>query len=186
MRVFIAAEIPGDKKNEISKLQNELKLTGADVRWVRPESMHITLKFLGEITEEILSGIKDKVAGSLKGLMPFEIFMQSLGVFPKKESPKVLWLGITDGSQELSDLTRRIEEALIPLGFEKEDRPFRPHLTIGRVRTASYLQRLIKKMDELKDSSLGRIPVHRVLIMESHLSSHGAEYECKAEVALKG
>ncbi len=186
MRIFIAIDIPEALKKEIGKVQLELRNTGADVRWVRPECLHLTLKFLGEIKPEELASISQRLRDSIRDINPFRFSINSLGAFPRPNTPRVVWVGVTPEQESLNELNKRIEDTLVPLGFSKEDRPFTPHLTIGRLRSGSYREKLSKKIDELKDISIGKVEVKKILIMESHLSPHGARYECKEEIELQG
>lgn len=134
MRSFIALEMPPQVKDFAAGLIRELKPTGADVKWVEPANLHLTLKFLGEVDPGATADIITAVERACAGRPPLELAAQGCGAFPGPRAPKVVWLGLVGGTDPLAGLARAIEAALAPLGFEAEKRAFKPHLTLGRVR----------------------------------------------------
>ena len=184
VRSFIAIKLPEEIKNKISDLQKTLRGTGADVKWVSPESIHLTLKFLGNIEktqiEEILSAIK-KSSAKIK---PFPIEIKSTGVFPKIEYPRVVWIGVKEETKVLLVLQQKIEENLLPMGFEKEGRDFTPHLTLGRVKSQKGKEKLISLLLQSKDISFGKFEVTEINLMQSILEPAGAEYSSLGRVEL--
>jgi len=142
MRTFIAIDLNEENKAALTKLQDELKQTKADVKWVEPENTHLTLKFLGEISEKQADQIKqvlDKISSDCK---PFELSLSDIGAFPELDYPRVIWVGIEKGKKEVEEAAKKIEEELGKLGFANEERPFAAHLTIGRVRSRKNIQAL--------------------------------------------
>ena len=135
MRLFIAIELSQTMREEISQIQTHLKYAGADVKWVEKDNIHLTLKFLGEVSEEKAGEIKQILDQIGKGTRNFEISLEAIGAFPNIEHPRVIWVGLDKGAQESTALAAKVEEALLQIGFQKETRPFAAHFTIGRVRS---------------------------------------------------
>ncbi|MCK4420755.1 RNA 2',3'-cyclic phosphodiesterase [candidate division WOR-3 bacterium] len=136
MRLFTAIEIPKESRESIRNLENLID-TNASVKWVEKENLHITLKFLGEV--ESSSPIEEILADVGKGVEPFYISLKNLGAFPSESNVRVLWVGVDKGSDVIKDLFRNIEDGLAQLGFQKENKNFTPHITIGRVKKGKLL-----------------------------------------------
>ncbi len=136
MRIFVAVFPPPEVRGALSGAARELPVVG-EIRWVRPENVHLTLKFLGDVSEDDL----DRVAEALELVRlrhaPFEAGLSSFGAFPSTRRARIVWAGIGEGSERLRALARDVEASLEPLGFEREDRAFVPHLTLGRARGRS-------------------------------------------------
>jgi 2'-5' RNA ligase len=135
LRTFIAVEVPDTLKDKIARIEEELKGAGA-ANWVNPWAVHLTLKFLGYVEEEKIKEIEREMDAAAMGVKPFKIRVEGLGGFPSPASPRVVWIGVPQ-SPELRRLNQRLEERMSLLGFEKEERPFSPHLTICRVKKPS-------------------------------------------------
>ena len=177
MRTFIAIEIPEEIKKVLVHIEDHLKYAQADVKWVRPETIHLTLKFLGEVTDEKRGEIEkalDEIARSVK---PFELTVKEIGTFPYIEHPRVVWVGLDKGATETIGLANRIEEALAAIGFAKEDRPFSPHITIGRVRSPINKDKLKEKILSASNTiHLSEVTPHRVasiILFRSTLTPQG-------------
>jgi len=185
LRSFIAIELPLSIRSALVELQQELKGCNADIRWVKPDNIHLTLKFLGDVTEgridEIIEGTRE-VCGRhcQKGLE-----VRGLGVFPNRRSPRVLWVDVI-GDGQLSGLQSDIEDAMSRAGFKKEKRGYTPHLTIGRFRSLKDKDQLFERITKLSNSSLGFMVVKSVALMRSDLSPAGAKYTRIAELPLSG
>ena len=136
MRTFIAIELSSEIKESLAQAQSHLKYAGADVKWVTPENIHLTLKFLGEIPEEKCENVKAALDEIAKTTASFELSIKDIGAFPNIEFPRVIWIGLDKGAKESTELAAKVDEALSKLGFAKETRPFAAHLTIGRIRSA--------------------------------------------------
>ncbi|MBI5674500.1 MAG: RNA 2',3'-cyclic phosphodiesterase [Nitrospirae bacterium] len=184
LRSFIAIELPEKVKSAISELQQELKKRKADIRWVKPESIHLTLKFLGDTDEKILDRIVEAIKAACGGYGRFNLETKGVGVFPDMRAPRVLWLGISD-NDSLTGLQKSIEDGLAKLGFSPEKRRFRPHLTIGRFKSSFGKEGLYDKIEELKDISLGLIEVQSIFLIKSELNPSGAKYTKIAGIDLK-
>ncbi len=183
MRSFIAIDLSSPVRESLAKLQTELKKCGADVRWVKPENIHLTLKFLGNIGEQTIDGIVKMVERCCKGLNIFDIEVSGVGVFPHVRAPRVLWAGIS-GDGALEELQRKIEDGAASLGFERENRRFAPHLTLGRFRSSAGKRTLTDKIEQYKDNKFGPVTVDSVMIMRSDLGPGGAKYTKVAVVPL--
>lgn len=176
MRLFIAANLASALKAALSQVQEALKARGADVGWVKPENLHITLRFLGEVEEARLPVLSEAIASSLKGASPFPLALGGLGAFPDLRFPRVIWIGVKKGAEELSALQARLEEGLQRIGFPPEDRPFSPHLTLGRVRSPRKREALVEGLKVLQVPLLEEMVLESVELMRSQLHPAGAIY----------
>ena len=185
VRTFIAITIPDQIRKMISDLQIVLKTYDVNVKWVRTESIHITLKFLGDVQKEKINDISQAVENAASGIKPFEISVDKTGVFPGKQRPRVLWVGVEKGSEKLAELAGRIDVNLQTLGFEKEQRRYSGHLTIGRVRSPHGIQHMIDKM---MTSPINEevIPIKDIIVMKSDLQKTGAVYTPLHTIKLQG
>lgn len=190
MRAFIAIEISDAIKDMLGRVITHLKYSGTDVKWVDPGIIHLTLKFLGEITDDKRDDIKSSLDTLAKDVKPFEMTIKDLGAFPAIERPRVIWVGLDKGSLEATDLALRIENSLSEAGFPGSDRPFSPHLTIGRVRSPLNLDKLKDKVSSASSiiQSAGAVyhKVSSVILFQSTLTSHGAIHNKLHESTLKG
>jgi 2'-5' RNA ligase len=179
IRCFVAVDLPAQMREEIGRLQSQIATEG--LRLVRPELVHITLKFLGEVPEEEA----EKVAEALRGVRtaPFAAHVRGMGAFPGK-TIRVIWLGL-EGSFE--ELYQDVDAALAPFGFEREARGFSPHVTIGRVGrpSAETNRKLAPKMAALSGVDLGIFAVDRFLLKKSTLTRGGPIYDDLAEFPLR-
>ncbi|MBI5237974.1 MAG: RNA 2',3'-cyclic phosphodiesterase [Deltaproteobacteria bacterium] len=160
---------------QISGVRAELDRGFRDIAWVRPEGIHLTLKFLGEVDEERVSVLTDALNAAKQGVMPFAVKVGRIGAFPDMSRPRVLWAGV-DGKGGLIQLQQNIEEALFKLGFEKETRPFSPHLTLCRIKSFKEGSRLAVLAEELKDRPDAEFKVTSYALIKSVLSPKGAVY----------
>lgn len=185
MRTFIAVGISREARQKIAQIQDDFKREDPDVKWVEPENLHLTLKFLGEVDEAKIAGVIEKTRLGVSENSRFKVHLLEIGTFPNLKFPRVVWIGVSEGKEELKDLSKRIEENLFHLGFPKENREFSAHLTIGRVRSPKKKEKLVKKIEELGKSDIGEFAVDKVLVMESQLSPKGPTYRVIEEVNLK-
>lgn len=134
MRLFLALHLSEDIKKTALKTIETLKLTRANVSWLEPEKMHITLKFLGDTDKSRVKGILPLLTEVAEAVKVYKITTGKLGAFPSKEDPKVVWIGLSAGIVETIDLSKNIDQALFKAAFKREEKPFNPHITIGRVK----------------------------------------------------
>ncbi|MBI4895123.1 MAG: RNA 2',3'-cyclic phosphodiesterase [Candidatus Aenigmarchaeota archaeon] len=169
MRCFIAVDLADMLKAKIAEVQQKIADKGMSI--VKPDNLHVTLKFLGELDELKVNKVCHVLAGIKQAI--FEISLSGLGVFPSYKNPKVAWVGIE--GKELKDLTNLIEQLLAENGFPKEDREFNAHLTIARIKDAS--RDFYKKSDGLKDVKIGKQVVKEFSLKKSTLLPTGPVYE---------
>lgn len=175
MRSFIAVELNPSVIQRLSQIQEELKLSGADVKWVKPENIHLTLKFLGEQKEEKIEEIKKTLEELVKNYSPFKIVISQIGCFPKLEYPRVIWVGV-ENYETLERITLDLEERLSRISIAKEKRKFTAHITLGRVRSAHQRRELVGK---LKGISMGNLSsqINCITLFKSTLTPRGPIYE---------
>ncbi len=183
MRCFVAIEIPEDIKSQVSRVVTEMALTSAECRWVKPENLHLTVKFLGEIEEDVLEDIGRALDECARGMGPFTLDIAGIGAFPSPSRPRVIWCGLSRGSEPLRDLFKVVDSAMERLGFERE-KGFSPHLTIGRLKAPAGpgLKEAIHAREGL---SLGSMEVTRLLLMKSLLTKEGPIYSRLMKVSLR-
>ncbi len=186
IRGFIAVPLPAEVKERLSGAQRRLKPAAPDVKWVEPESFHITLKFLGSVSPERLQETWREVVAGLRGAQSFTLRLVGVGAFPNAGRARVVWAGITEGAEELAQLAARTERVCAECGFEAENRPFRAHVTLGRAREPGPNPQLAAQLDALAAEDLGTVPVDRVLLMRSELTPKGAVYTVLEQVLLGG
>lgn len=185
LRSFIAIELPDTVKSALAGLQDDLKKEGADVRWVKPDNIHLTLKFLGDMDEGLVVDAVEKLKGTCSTFPAFNLEICGTGVFPNMKSPRVIWVGIMQ-SPLLADLQSSIEDGMSALRFTREKRTFTPHLTLGRFRSAKGKDALLEKIGLYKDSGYGMIDARAVSFMRSDLSPSGAKHTAIAEIQFSG
>ncbi len=175
-RLFIALELSEQQKNEVNRLQEKIKTYMEGVRWVKPEGLHLTLKFLGETDENCLDQIKKAMDENTALLKQFEVAYGQGGVFPSPRKARVIWIGLKKGSEEVSELAGGMEKALSRLGFEPERRSYSPHLTIGRARSPLPENIVRRYLDRENNFSTTASTIQGATLFESKLSPRGATY----------
>jgi 2'-5' RNA ligase len=185
LRSFIAIELPEEVKSALFRIQDELKESRADIRWVKTDNIHLTLKFLGDIDGKNIGNIVQQIEGACAKYSFFELEISGIGVFPNMRSPRVLWAGIQH-EDAFAGLQSEIENGLASIGYKRERRRFSPHLTLGRFRSAKGKASISERIELHKNDRIGSIAVRTISLMESKLSPAGAQYSRVAEVALTG
>ena len=185
IRSFIAIPLSAEIIFRIEKTQKELKTLPADVKWVNPRSIHLTLKFLGGIEEEDIEKIAQGIQDGIKGFKPWSAAVRNMGAFPSLKNPRVIWIGIEDQSGQLVRLQNQTEQQMSKLGFEEEKRTFSPHLTLGRVRSPRGKDELVKYLLDERERVFGEINVDRVILFKSELKPTGAVYTVLKEFILR-
>lgn len=189
IRSFIAIELPDEVKSGLGRLRNELeRAEHIYVKWVSPEGIHLTLKFLGNIPSAQVAEISRAMKEASQGISPFHLEISGLGVFPNPKQPRVLWVGIGGETAKLSKLQQNIDASLTPFGFIKEERSFMPHLTLARIRQGATLAER-KVFSDLAMSvnfeSRYQLDVEYISFMRSQLTPRGAIYTCLSKVKLE-
>ncbi len=176
VRAFIAIELPESVKSFLVKISAELKLCGGPVKWVRPEGIHLTLKFLGSVPSDLLPRIHEAALPLFREQKPTQLHVSGLGAFPHLRRPRVVWAGLEDPAGVLSPLVNSLETVLEPLGFPKEKRPFNPHLTLGRFKSNEKSSELIEAIRQKMDIVGPSFVADHAILFESVLKPSGAEY----------
>lgn len=184
IRAFIAIELPANIIDALKKIQDELKDGSNKVAWVKPENIHLTIRFLGDIEAGKIDGIAGLLEDAAAKNRSFDISVKGAGAFPKMDNPRVLWAGIED-SKNLLPLYSNLEEGLEPLGLKKEERPFKPHLTLGRVKFLNDKKIFRKHIEKYKDITLGQFTAEGICLFQSRLTPNGAVYVKLKEYKLK-
>ncbi|MBI2170720.1 MAG: RNA 2',3'-cyclic phosphodiesterase [Chloroflexi bacterium] len=187
-RLFIAAELPALVTELLGEVIHHLRGQGVEgVRWVRPEGVHLTLKFLGETPEERLEAIAQAMAQAAVQTPPFALNIQGVGAFPNLRAPQVVWLGLSGQVEVLKELQSALEQTLEQAGFPREGRAFSPHLTLGRVNgrlTPGQLQALSAGLKGAGAVEFPEVSVDAMSLIESLLERSGARYVQRAVVRL--
>jgi len=176
IRSFIAIDLPQKTRENLAAIQDQLRQSQAGVRWVKPGSIHLTLKFLGNILPEQVDAIAAAVAQLVRDEPPITLCAAGLGAFPSPRKPRVIWVGLGGEVDRLANIQAGLEKALEPLGFAQEDRGFRPHLTIGRVKDRRRLQSLIEAMSTLELPEFNSFDGNEIILYKSDLRPTGAIY----------
>ena len=175
IRAFIAVDLDDPVIEKVCNVVEILKSRITEIRWLRKENLHLTLKFLGNIAESQVEPITAALRHPLGLFSPCTISAKGLGVFPDFRRPKILWVGLT--GDQLVQLAAEIESALMPIGFTPENRAFTPHLTIGRWREGSRpTKNLRQEIDSLNDFEFGACAVRQIVLFQSVLKPEGASY----------
>ncbi len=193
MRLFVALDIAADIRARIQRFVEGISGFAPDVRWMRPESLHVTLKFIGEKPDETVEKIK--LALSSVRSKPLEIVFREYGFFPGLKLPRIFWIGL-NGGPELASLAATIDEAMFALGVPKEIHPFSPHITLARAgsgrprqrkddRPNRRFERLQEKLKALSAPEFGTMTAHEFFLYESKLSAEGSHYTKIARFELR-
>lgn len=189
LRVFIAVEIPSSIRQAIDSETESLRAAlGRDlVRWVPAENMHLTLKFIGDVSPANVDMLAKMLTAETETCAPFSLTVGGLGSFPTPRRARVIWIGI-QAPAALTSLQHGLESAAARLGYEEEARPFSPHLTLGRVRQpigATDQQKVRVALEKTQVGALGTAEVTAVHLFKSDLKPSGAEYTCLFSAPLK-
>ncbi|WP_440059886.1 RNA 2',3'-cyclic phosphodiesterase [Thermogladius sp. 4427co] len=182
-RIFIAVEILDRSVIEkLSRVIKDIVSTGADVKPVEEENLHITIRFIGEVEERIVA----QVCEILKQIKhtPFQIHISGLGAFPNIEKPRVIWAGVLEGSRELTAIHDSVEKELRKIGIPPDREEFVPHLTLARVKSGRGLNTLVKFIKLAQNIDFGLVAVDKVVLKESFLTPRGPIYKNLCEVRL--
>lgn len=190
IRAFVAIELPDSAKKSLSALMHRLQPDKhPQVKWVAPDSVHLTLKFLGNIYSDQVPGVTEAIESASWGLNPFEIKLGGLGAFPNPGQPRVIWVSVSGELKRLKRLHRDVDDALSHFGFSKEKRAFTPHLTLGRMRerASSGERSSIGRLLEVTRFGGGDvIEVKAISLIKSTLTPSGAVYSRLSSIELKG
>lgn len=187
MRVFIASDISDDAKEKLGSVIEDLNRTGMPAKWVSKKDLHITFKFIGEVKEDKVEGLIESVERSCRGEKAFNILLNGIGAFPDQKEPRVIWAGIKEGAGNVANLAKKIEDVLSADNIcKKEERGFKDHVTIGRIKDNARVSDFSTALRGLKDVSLGSSRLDSVNIMKSTLRPEGPVYKVIKKIALAG
>ena len=182
MRLFVAVAVAPGVRAGLTELP--ARLPDHALRWIPPQNLHLTLKFLGEVSEARLARVVEAARDAAEGFAPFTIGLQGVGAFPSRRHAQVVWVGVREGAERLVELAGALETALARRRFAREKRPFRPHLTVGRVRGQHGQVDMSDALAGMSDTEFGRQRVAALKIMESRLHPSGAVYGVIEEIPL--
>jgi RNA 2',3'-cyclic 3'-phosphodiesterase len=188
-RIFAALELPPELQRQLAQLQKDLKAAAPPrcVRWVRPEGIHLTLKFYGEVAEERLPDIQAGLARAAGATSPMALTGEGVGVFPNAARPTVVWAGVSGALAPLQQLQAAVEDEAVRLGFKPEGHAYQPHLTLGRVNDGvgpADIRRLMDALGPARARHFGEFTPGSLSLMKSELGAGGSVYSRLSAVAL--
>lgn len=186
IRTFLAIELPEEIKTQLRNIQDRLKANVKGIRWTRLEGIHLTLKFFGSVSENDIANISGVVAKKTKDVSPFTLNVGTVGAFPNFKRPRVIWLGISGEVESLSALQKEIDTGLETIGFQRETRAFRPHLTLGRIKSPREVKGLSKIIKEEKSDAGESFIAGGLTLFKSELTPKGAIYTKLAYFPFEG
>lgn len=187
VRSFVAVPLDDPTTRALAAVARELGRAVPHVRWIGPELMHVTVKFLGNVSEDRLALVSTALVQALAGHAAFDADVVGLGAFPSPTRPRVVWAGVGAGADRLGDIARAVEDALEPLGFPREERAFRAHVTLARIKDrlpGGAEKTLAEELRAGGTRAVSRVRVDRVHLMASKLSPKGPTYTPLATVEL--
>lgn len=184
LRVFVAIKPPQEILRQIEKLQTQLKATGLALRWVRPANSHLTLKFLGDVPAADIAAVVRAMQAAARGQGPLTFTQQDMGVFPSLKRPRVLWTGLGGDLDRLQRLVQALEAVFEPLGFKREKRPFKAHLTLARIKVKLDSQQLLDAIKPLSRYEPLTFDTTKIVLYQSQLRPQGAVYTSIAHADL--
>jgi 2'-5' RNA ligase len=183
-RIFIAVPLDAALRRAVEAVERQMEAAGARLRWITSENLHFTLRFLGHISEAELVRARRAAREAVEGTGPFRIRLAGVGAFPSARRPQVVWVGVTEGEEQLRDLARRLDDMLARERFPKEPRVFQAHLTLARIRDSRPAMSLEAVIASLAGVEVGGQAVESITVMESRLRPSGALYIPVEEVPL--
>jgi 2'-5' RNA ligase len=186
MRCFVAIALPASVKTLLVRVQEALRRADADVKWVEEENLHLSLKFLGDLEEDALSGLKGILSVEALRWPSMALSYSGIGTFPERGEPRVVWAGCGGDLSTLAALAGAVERAAEQVGVPRERKPFVAHLTIGRVRSSRNVKRLQSAIAAQREVPLGRDEIQEFVLYRSTLTNQGPFYESIAAFPLAG
>ena len=186
MRLFIALPLEKNVEEELGKIISTLKQKGGSVKCVKPENIHLTVKFLGEISPESVRQVCQAAETAAASASAMELAVKGLGVFPDARRPRVVWAGLSGAIQSLIDFHAKLEENLVHVGFDKEKRRFTAHLTLGRVKKSLSSAKMVSALDACSAFTPRPISADRLVLYKSELRPEGAVYTALQAFPLAG
>ena len=175
MRLFVAVDTPPEVKDRLEHLCAELRESHAQVRWESRNKFHVTMKFLGAADDSLVQNVMAALERVSGGREPFSVTVRGIGTFPNLRNPRIVWVGVDDPTGGLVRLHVSIDQELVPLGFQPEDRAFHPHLTLGRIKGTRNLHTLRRMLESVTFEGQPTT-VHEILLVRSELKPSGSVY----------
>ncbi len=176
IRTFVAVDLPPGVRGQLAGFMEKLKGSQAQVTWVKADRIHLTLKFLGNVSEDLIPAVSQALDRAGEAMEPFTVTAGGCGAFPSMKNMRVVWVGIESGFERLQRLQRMVEDVLSGLGFETEARPFKAHLTLGRVKGRTRLGRLQEALVAQKGFRTEAFDVSEIVLYKSDLRPEGPRY----------
>lgn len=186
MRAFVAIAIDEAVRQALGALIAEWRARHAEVKWVEPGNIHLTLKFLGAVPDERVPQVVETLRACVRGVKPFELRVQGAGAFPSPRRPRVLFVAAEAVPPLAVEVANRLNEQMAALGVEREDRPFQSHLTLGRLREPRPLPGVAEKIEALQGHRFGVMTVREITLFKSDLHPRGPKYTPVEVAALEG
>ncbi len=187
-RLFFAIILPDDIKHAIGEVVSRLNesATGNTIRWCRDDQWHFTLKFLGELPFSQSVKAVEAAESTARVTPPFSLKLNGVGAFPNAQRPTILWLGVSEGAKEMSDLANHLDTELLSMGFPKENRAFKPHLTLARIKSYEQEKEAAKLLQNPTTAEFESVLISSFALMRSYLLPDGAKYEVTEVFSLDG
>ena len=177
IRSFLAFELPPEIREIVDRVSRQVRTSPLEASWVRPENIHLTVVFLGDVETEEMEAIGRVVRGVCEGHHPFPVSLKAMGCFPNSSRPRVLWLGLEGDLERMSRFRDGIQQGLKPFGVQQEERPFKPHLTLGRFRKPNRMEAQLNGLiSSYADLASPVCTLHELILFKSDLKPGGAVY----------
>jgi 2'-5' RNA ligase len=187
IRTFLAVEVPAGLRQKAADVIRFLGRHQEGIKWVDPQNIHVTVKFLGDVEDAEIYEVCQVTAKAIADLQPFRVACHGVGAFPNAQRPRTVWLGIDDSARQFEQLHRRVDDALAGLRFPREVRRYQPHLTLGRVRHGKRPPtELTARIHEQSAVDLGEIDVEELVVFSSELTPDGPVYTALSHAPLGG
>lgn len=187
MRLFVAVNFPFEIKKAVGSFIQDLRKLSADLKWVEPENLHLTVQFLGNVSEEQVPDVTEALNRAAAGIAPFSLKLSGVGVFPSRERPRVFWAGAAGDTAPLLKLSRQVRRELKELGFDPGENAFSPHLTLARLRSPAGFSDVLDRAEKAAENRVfGTAKIKTVDLMLSELGPGGPKYFTLARAPLAG
>ena len=186
IRAFLAIDLPAAWRPGLALLIQELKKSGAEVRWVPPGNIHLTLKFFGNVPDDEIEALAQAAREASAETAPLQLQVTGAGAFPSPNAPRVVWLGLGGDMVPLTQLFYRLEKAFAALGYPPEGRAFNPHLTLGRVKSPANREKLARLLAQMPPLDWPPFEVKELILFQSVLSPQGSKYTPLKMIKLGG
>ena len=186
VRTFIGIELNANTVNEIAEELNYLSYHFPKINWVRPENLHITLKFLGNVIPNDLRNIFDNITYVGSKSSPFSLDIQSVGLLPNEKHPRIVYAGCAMGEDCLKRLHKEVNDIISSIGYPEEPRPYYPHITLGRIKKPSYALGIEEYLRDLQKINFGITDIDEIVVFMSELKNKGAVYSPMYRIKLEG